>query len=130
MDEKPLLAIVDDDETDRSFIISAIEEIGLDVRIEEFVNGWTFMKHVTAGHAAATRSVILDINMPVVSGMEVLSFLSHNPGLCTAPVIMFTTSSNKSDMDEAMHLGAKKYITKPTGYHGYIALAEQLKAFI
>jgi CheY-like chemotaxis protein len=130
VEERPVLVIVDDDETDRTFIRSAIEEIGLDVQIEEFVNGWTFMKHVTGGHAGTTRSIILDLNMPIVSGMEVLAFLSENPSLCRAPVIIFSTSANEKDKEAALQLGAMKYIPKPAVYNGYIALAEHLRTFI
>jgi CheY-like chemotaxis protein len=57
--------------------------------------------------------VLLDLKMPEVSGLEVLSAMRADPLLQAIPVIVVTTSGRHSDLAEAYRLGASEYVTKP-----------------
>lgn len=57
--------------------------------------------------------IISDINMPVVSGLELLDQLSKNETLKEIPVIMITTEGSEQRMQEAFARGAKGFIKKP-----------------
>jgi DNA-binding response OmpR family regulator len=56
---------------------------------------------------------ILDINVPVVSGIDFLEFLRRRPDLKNIPVVMLSTEAADVMVDHAMTLGADAYVTKP-----------------
>ncbi|MBM3152319.1 MAG: response regulator [Chloroflexi bacterium] len=57
--------------------------------------------------------LVLDINMPEVSGLEMLEFLRSRTGLRDIPVVMLSTESSDVQVDRALALGADAYVTKP-----------------
>ena len=57
--------------------------------------------------------IVLDINMPEVTGMDFLEFLSMRSELRDLPVIMLSTEASDVKVDEAMKLGASGYVSKP-----------------
>lgn len=57
--------------------------------------------------------IILDINMPGVSGIDFLEFLRHRNELKNIPVVMLSTEAADVMVDQAMALGADAYVTKP-----------------
>ncbi|MFQ5712958.1 MAG: response regulator [Candidatus Scalinduaceae bacterium] len=69
--------------------------------------------------------VILDLNLPRVSGMEVLKFLKKNSRYCSIPVVILSTSADHETIETAYKNGANSYITKPISYEGFV---EKIKA--
>jgi len=57
--------------------------------------------------------IVLDVNMPVMNGLEVLSKIKKNKDTSGIPVIMFSTSAHQDHIDKSMSLGALKYVVKP-----------------
>lgn len=57
--------------------------------------------------------VILDINMPEVTGMDFLEFLRMRPELSDLPVVMLSTEASDARVDQAMKLGANGFVSKP-----------------
>jgi len=57
--------------------------------------------------------ILLDINMPVMDGHEMLERLKNCPDLKDTPVIMLTAYSDRKDIAKAADLGIADYITKP-----------------
>lgn len=57
--------------------------------------------------------VLLDINMPDVSGLELVAFVRKNPATRAVPVVMVTTEGRDTDRQRALALGADRYVTKP-----------------
>ncbi len=57
--------------------------------------------------------ILLDINMPIMSGHEMLERLRNNPELKEIPVIMLTAYSDTRDVSKAAGLGISDYVTKP-----------------
>lgn len=58
-------------------------------------------------------AIILDINMPVMNGLEFLQKIKADDGYASIPVIMLTTEGQDEDKDKAISLGATAYIVKP-----------------
>jgi twitching motility two-component system response regulator PilH len=67
--------------------------------------------------------VFLDINMPGVSGFEVLKFISREPRLAKVPVIVATSDDQKETREQALRQGARGFLVKPVSVE---ALAEVL----
>ncbi len=64
--------------------------------------------------------VILDLNLPKVSGMDILKFLKQNSMYRSIPVVVLSTSSDEKTIKEAYENGANGYVTKPVSYDGFV----------
>ena len=73
--------------------------------------------------------IILDLNLPKVSGMEVLKYLKKNSKYSPVPVIILSTSSDQKTIDEAYKNGVNGYVTKPASYEEFITKLEGLKEY-
>ena len=60
--------------------------------------------------------IVLDLNLPRRTGHEVLEWLRAQPALRTVPVVMLTTSTDKSDIERAYQLGVSSYLVKNFSY--------------
>ena len=101
--------IVDDDE-------EMTRAIGLMLKMLD----WEVTAFHTARAAAQTlltgktpELLILDINMPEVSGLDMLEFLRRRPEWKELPIIMLSSESADSTVDTALNLGADAYVMKP-----------------
>lgn len=131
MGSKPLIVIADDDASDRFLIKTAFEEAGVNVQIDEYEDGAALIEYAKEPNKPEyPRFILLDLNMPKRTGMEVLEFLKSNPDACPVPVIILSTSSEQRDMSRATELGAVKYIVKPYDYTGYIDVVNSLRHYI
>jgi len=81
----------------------------------------------TGGEAPAPKLILLDINLPKVSGKEVLRQIRSCAGLNTTPVVMLTTSDRQEDVAECYALGANSYVIKPVQFED---LSRKLRAIV
>ncbi len=65
-------------------------------------------------------AIVLDIMMPVVSGLEVLHFVRRNPGLEQVPVLIVSAKAIPSEIQEVLNAGANAYLTKPVTFAEFI----------
>ncbi|OEH84429.1 two-component system response regulator [Desulfuribacillus stibiiarsenatis] len=70
--------------------------------------------------------IMLDLNLPVVSGMEVLKTIRENNDLYSTPVVILSSSREESDMTNSYRLGANSYVTKPVDYEEFIDTVNNL----
>lgn len=73
--------------------------------------------------------VLLDINLPKVSGLEVLKQLRSHPRFGRVPVVVLTTSAEDRDVQAAYALGANSYIVKPVNFDSFIEVVGQIDAY-
>ncbi len=64
--------------------------------------------------------VILDLNLPKVSGMDILKFLKRSPVYRSIPVVILSTSSDDKTIEEAYENGASEFVTKSTSFQVFI----------
>jgi two-component system, response regulator len=72
--------------------------------------------------------ILLDLKLPVISGLEVLRIIKANRDTLDVPVIVLTSSSEEKDQKESYRLGASAYIRKPTSITEFIEIIKQIKA--
>jgi CheY-like chemotaxis protein len=70
--------------------------------------------------------VLLDLNLPIVSGFEVLEFLKSDPQLRKLPVVVLSGSSSQHEIERCYAAGANSYMCKPTGIQQVFDMAVQL----
>ena len=105
----------DDDAEDRETIIDMMKAIRGDLQIVCVDNGLAvieFLDNLKPGEVFPCF-VVLDINMPVMNGLEVLSFLKNHPLYAQIPVVIYTTSNDSNDRMTASALRSDDFITKP-----------------
>ena len=70
--------------------------------------------------------VLLNLNLPIVSGFEVLEFLKSDPQLRKLPVVVLSGSSSQHEIERCYAAGANSYMCKPTGIQQVFDMAVQL----
>ena len=120
------LIVVDDDPVDVRFVLRAFSDAGSALEIT----------HVADAEVASDRLdseafdyILLDINMPGTSGMDLLKRLRGRSRTAVTPVIMLSSSSNTVDVNRAYENGANAYAVKPSTISGYRDFAEGFTRF-
>ena len=115
----------DDDKDDLSIISEAFEKHTDHLRITHAYNGAEALQYLShMRHSSILPClIILDINMPLMGGLEALQEIKKVEEYRNLPVVMFSTSSNPEDRKLAQSLGAD-YITKPARYREWENLVE------
>lgn len=70
--------------------------------------------------------VILDLAMPEMDGIELLSYIRSNPSICDLPVIILSASGEQSAKNAAWRAGANVFLTKPASSYEIIATVQSL----
>ncbi|GAB1257808.1 response regulator [Aurantivibrio plasticivorans] len=73
--------------------------------------------------------VLLDINMPLMGGIETLQTIRNTEELKHLPVVMLTTSSSDHDIRQAYRSGANAYLTKPMEEKDFVSIAKKIEEF-
>ena len=105
------ILVVDDDEANRESLSRRLRRRGYDVDVA--VDGQTALLAVEAGDFDL---ILLDVMMPGISGLEVLTTLRQTRPPTDLPVIMATARDASENVVEALNLGANDYVTKPLDF--------------
>ena len=103
------MLVVEDEQDIAMLIKHALERAG-DAQVEIASSGDAALR---AAAELAPDLVILDLNLPVLSGSEVCRLLRANPATSTVPIIMLTARTSEADRVAGLDLGADDYMTKP-----------------
>ena len=109
MSRIPRVLVVEDEQDIAALIKHALERSG-DAQVDVVGSGDTALRAV-ADHAPDL--VILDVNLPVLSGTEVCRVMRARPETAQTPIIMLTARTSEADRVAGLDLGADDYVTKP-----------------
>jgi DNA-binding response OmpR family regulator len=109
MGRTPRVLVVEDEQDIAALIKHALERAG-DAQVEIVSSGDTALR---AASETVPDLVILDLNLPVLSGTEVCRILRAKPNTAAIPIIMLTARTAESDRVAGLDLGADDYVTKP-----------------
>ncbi|WP_445747262.1 response regulator [Polaribacter sp.] len=73
--------------------------------------------------------ILLDLNMPKISGIEFLEILKSSENFRHIPTVILTTSDNKTDLEECYKIGVSGYILKPLKYEDYVKKIEAVLTY-
>jgi len=124
----PMLLHVEDEDGAAFLFRSAVREAGFAAIVFRVSNGeeaLAFLRR-SGPYAQAERPklMVLDLNLPKIDGLSVLSRIRNDESLKSIPVVVISTSSRPSDKEKAFSLGARHYIVKPDTFE---ELTEQVK---
>jgi CheY-like chemotaxis protein len=131
---KPVdVLLVEDDEGDILMTREAFEFHKIRNPLHVVSDGERALQYVrqTGPFADAPRPglILLDINLPRLSGLEVLAELKADPELTLIPVVMLTTSQAEEDILRSYRLHANAYVSKPVDFENFIAAIRQIDDF-
>jgi DNA-binding response OmpR family regulator len=102
--------LVVDDEQDIAGLIKHTLEKGGEIEVELVATGDAALKAVTE---RTPDLIVLDLNLPVLSGLEVCRILRSRTSTARVPIIMLTARTSESDRVTGLDVGADDYMTKP-----------------
>ncbi len=127
------ILLIDDSKTDLIMIKEAIIERDITHTIDTAGNGIeaiSFLKKEDAFNNKATPNLILlDINMPLMNGYEVLDIIKADKKLNHIPIVMFSTSSLPDDIFKSYQKHANCYIVKPDNARGFDEVVNSIESF-
>ena len=103
------ILIVEDSPTMRQLLVFALRRLK-GVEIVEAQDGMDGLRKVSSDHFDLA---LIDINMPVMDGLKLISLIRGDDGLREIPIVVITTEGANEDRRRALELGANEYLCKP-----------------
>jgi CheY-like chemotaxis protein len=122
MDGNKEVILVEDNDEDAELITMAIGELELPLSIKRARDGVEAMQLLRLKRASIgnTAVVLLDIKLPRMNGIEVLLQMKADDVMKNIPVVMLTSSREKSDVLRCYHCGANAYVVKPVDFREFL----------
>lgn len=136
MDKEMVILIAEDDAGHFQLIKKNLWLACVDSDILQFKDGQQildFLSRTGDGiHLDETKRyiVLLDVRMPKVDGLDVLRKIKDDEKLRQIPVIMLTTTSESSMIEQCYELGCSYYMVKPVDYHKFMEAVQNLGKFL
>lgn len=136
MVERPIhtVLLVDDNPDDCEMIREAWEEMPIGHNLRIVYDGSDLLDYlyrrgvyVTRESAPRPSVILLDLNMPFVSGEEVLAEIRKDLTLSCIPIVVLTTSKAPKDIFQTARLGVNGYVQKPPTYVGYLQMLANIR---
>jgi CheY-like chemotaxis protein len=133
---KPVTIImIEDDEGHARLIERNIRRSGVNNEILPFTNGTDAVNYLFgsdgtgAAHNSNALLILLDLNLPDMTGIDILRRVKGNDHLKCVPVVVLTTTDDSHEIKRCYELGCNVYITKPVNYENFANAIRQLGLF-
>ncbi|SDT95313.1 Response regulator receiver domain-containing protein [Verrucomicrobium sp. GAS474] len=126
--ENPFVLYVEDEPDDVVFMRLAFKKVGADERLHVLDDGQKAIDYLREAARAGRPPalILLDLNLPTVSGFDVLIWIRNQERLRHLPVLIFSSSGRIEDRVRAKDLGADDYALKPMSLAHFVGLAEEI----
>ena len=128
------IIMIEDDEGHARLIERNIRRAGISNDVHHFLDGTSALDYLfnhTNGPALnGPALVLLDLNLPDMSGTDILAKIKSEPRMKRTPVVVLTTTDDKVEIQRCYDLGCNVYITKPVNYESFADAIKQLGLFL
>jgi DNA-binding response OmpR family regulator len=129
------IIMIEDDEGHARLIERNIRRSGVNNEIVPFTDGTSAIDYLfgldgtASAHKGKALLVLLDLNLPDTSGIDILKRIKENTYLKSTPVVVLTTTDDSHEIKRCYELGCNVYITKPVNYESFANAIRQLGLF-
>lgn len=129
------IVMIEDDEGHARLIEKNIRRAGVANEIVAFNNGSSALQYLFSNGGLRSETnphptlILLDLNLPDMSGTEILKRIKEDDHLRCAPVVVLTTTDDRNEIQRCYDLGCNVYITKPLNYDSFASAIRQLGLF-
>lgn len=126
-----VILLVEDSVADVFLFRGVLKEQGLNPQLSVAKDGeeaFSMLDEIDSDHAPCPKLIVVDLNLPKKSGLEVLERIRLSPQCADAAVVIWSTS--EMEREEAARLGATSYLKKPCGLQEYLNVGEQIKTLL
>lgn len=127
----PFVLLAEDDLDDQEFLKEALLNEDASLHLECINNGRKLIDYL---HVLPPEEfpdiIVLDYNIPELSGIEILKILNADQRYATIPKIVWSTSGSPLFKSQSIEMGVMDYITKPSDLNSFIAVAKRIISFI
>jgi CheY-like chemotaxis protein len=113
-----------EDNPDHAFLIRRVLEPICELTYAS--DGEQLLETLQTWIGAPPHLVLLDVNLPRISGLEALARVRENTAWCCVPVVMFSTSKLMSEMQRAVRCGANSFVVKPALFTEFRGVLESV----
>lgn len=126
------IVMVEDDHGHAKLIEKNIRRANISNEIIHFDHGQPALDYLFSEDVRLNGPmlILLDLNLPDMSGTEILAEVKKNERLKRAPVVVLTTTDDKTEIQRCYDLGCNVYITKPVDYESFAGAIRQLGLFL
>lgn len=125
--------LVEDNPADADLTMETLETSKIHVNISAVKNGADALAFLRreGNFSSVSRPdlILLDLNLPGISGQEVLGVIKQDVDLRRIPVVILTSSEAEKDIIESYDLGANSYVTKPVGLKAFQTIVQSVESF-
>lgn len=125
---KPIL-LIEDDHVDVMTIRRALKEIEVGNALVTVENGEMALSYLRNPSSERPCIIFLDLNMPIMNGLEFLREAKTDPVLKAIPVIVLTTSDEQQDKVSSFNLGVAGYMAKPVDYRRFVEMMRSIDLY-
>jgi len=134
--ERPVeIVMIEDDEGHARLIEKNMRRAGVNNQITPFSSGSDAVNYLFGANGSGLSSkgkpllILLDLNLPDMTGAEILSRVKANEHLKRVPVVVLTTTDDAIEIQHCYDLGCNIYVTKPVNYESFANAIRQLGLF-
>ena len=124
------ILLAEDNPADIYLIREALKHHGVAASLRVATDGKDVLEQIQREEVPAPGLIILDLNLPRHDGIEVLEVIRTKAGLADVPVVVLTSSDSPRDRLNALHLGATRYIRKPSNLNDFLNLGGVFKELL
>ena len=126
------IVMVEDDHGHAKLIEKNIRRANIANEIAHFDDGGSALDYLFSPEVRANGPllILLDLNLPDMSGTDILAKVKGDERLRRAPVVVLTTTDDKVEIERCYDLGCNVYITKPVNYESFAQAIRQLGLFL
>lgn len=132
-DECVNILLIEDNPGDALLVRESMRDLKLRNRLHHVRDGDEAMRFLRrkGEHEAAVRPdlILLDLNLPGMSGREVLAAIKGDAKLDVIPIVVMTSSSAERDIVESYEIGANCYVTKPLDLDQFMHVVQSVESF-
>ena len=130
MTEPITIVMIEDDDGHARLIEKNIRRAGVMNDMRRFADGTSAVRWLLNECEHCALLVLLDLNLPDMSGVDILRRIKSHPTLKAAPVVVLTTTDDKTEINRCYELGCSVYVTKPIDYDSFAEAIRRLGLFL